>query len=88
MNIKFNNDKKSQRLCVKASNVLDLESTQCDTVTYLVDNKRPELKVKSNKIYMGEDDKYDLNTNVEPIYGVSGGRYKCDGKIDYGNNSI
>ncbi len=88
MNIRFDSSINSQRICVKVSNTLGLENLKCDTKSYLVDNIKPLLKVKSSKVYLGEDDKYDINTNVSPVYGVSGGKYKCDGKIDYGNNSI
>ena len=88
MNIKFDGNKKPQKIFVEAINVYDLKSYECDEKTYLVDNKVPELKVKNNKVYIGIDDKYDINSNVNPVYGVSGGKYSCDGKIDYGNNTI
>ncbi|MEE3343114.1 MAG: SGNH/GDSL hydrolase family protein [Bacilli bacterium] len=88
MNIKFESNKEAQKLCIKASNDYDLESTECENKTYLVDLQKPITKLKRSQVIISEDDKFDLNSNLEAQYGVSGGTHKCEGQTKLGSNNI
>lgn len=88
INIKLPDEKEKQKICVKVNNIIDFENFECENKNYLVDSKKPYLKVKNDKIYIGENEKYDLNSNVEPIYGISGGKYNCTGKVEQEKNII
>lgn len=91
MNIKFENNKQKQRICVEAVNKLGFKYNLCDSKTYLIDDTLPTISLKSNKIFIDSDTNYNAINNIKKYtFGVGGGNLKCTNtdSLKIGTNKI
>lgn len=91
MNIKFDNNKQKQKLCVEVSNKLGFKTNLCDSKSYLVDNTVPTLSIKKAKIYLDGDTSYNPLNNIRNYtFGVGDGLIECNdnGGLKNGTNKI
>lgn len=91
MNIKFENNKQKQRICVEAVNRLGFKYNLCDSKTYLIDDTLPTISLKSKKIFIDSDTNYNAINNIKKYtFGVGGGNLKCTNtdNLKIGTNKI
>lgn len=91
MNIKFENNKQKQKICVEAVNKLGFKYNLCDSKTYLIDDTLPTIYLKSNKILIDSDTSYNAINNIKKYtFGVGGGNLKCTStdSLKIGTNKI
>ncbi len=91
MNIKLENNKEKQKICVEAIDKLGFKYNLCDSKSYLVDASKPTISLKRKKIFIDSDIKYDVSKNIEKTtFGVGGGSVKCTdtNSLKIGTNKI
>ena len=86
--IKLNNNKEAQKICVYVENKNGFSNEICDNKTYKVDNSEPTIKVLNKEIGFNLDDKFNPYNNIDVKYGLLEGSVNCSESLKLGKNKI